>query len=99
MVDTPLQRELDTAAAAVSHAQEVRILHRRQTERASSQRQRDIELALERLKDAMRPLRTHIGRIQRVPELFNEPDEEAIRSASQALQTERRKLWKMKDHS
>jgi hypothetical protein len=88
-----LEAEIGAAAQAVQHAQRVRIAHRRRTPKGSPQREQDIKLALERLHDAMRPLRSFIGRAPFVNSPKTEVDEAL--HASQAIQKERRKLWKM----
>jgi aminoglycoside phosphotransferase family enzyme len=87
---------LDSADRAIENAQRVRRFHRRRTERASMQRKTDIEVALQRLKEAMRPLRTEIGRFPYGPQTdAAEANREAIRERSASIQSERRKLWKM----
>jgi hypothetical protein len=87
---------LEDADAAVENAIRVRRYHRRRTERKSSQRANDITVALKRLKEAMRPLRSEIGRFPYGPQTVTaEENRSAIRQRSVAIQTERRKLWKM----
>ena len=89
---------IESAEAAVAFAQQVRRFHRRRTNRLSSQRERDIELALERLKEAMLPIRSEIGRFPYGPQTdLAERNREKIRDASKQIQSERRKLWKMKN--
>lgn len=89
---------IEAADAAVAFAQQVRKFHaRRSDKKRSTQRAADIELALERLKDAMGPLRSEIGRFPYGPQTGQaERNRDRIRKASAALQTERRKLWKMR---
>jgi hypothetical protein len=88
---------IETAEAAVAFAQQTRRFHRRRTERGSKQRCADIELALVRLKEAMRPLKSEIGRFPYGPQTtVAEGNREKIRVASAAIQGERRKLWKMR---
>ena len=88
---------MDRAESAVLFAQQVRTKHRRKKRRSSEQRRADIEEALKRLKDAMRPLRSEIGRFPYGPQTDEaEANRERIRDLSAALQTERRKLWKMR---
>lgn len=97
MPTTLPQREIDRAAAAVDYAAQVRIYHRRRSALSSPDRLRDINLALSRLKEAMRPLKTEIGRFQYGPTTsIAEANREIIRQCSLAIQTERRKLWKLK---
>jgi hypothetical protein len=87
---------LDAADRAIENAQRVRRFHRRRTERDSVQRKTDIVVALQRLKEAMRPLRTEIGRFPYGPQTDSaEANRGAIRERSAAIQSERRKLWKM----
>lgn len=89
---------IDAADAAVIFAQQVRRIHRRRTNKRSEQRSSDIELALTRLKEAMAPLRTEIGRFPYGPQTdAAERNRDAIREASERIQRERRKLWKMKN--
>lgn len=87
---------LKEAEAAVRFAQTVRERHRRRTERDNPTRASDIRVALSRLKRAMKPLRSEIGRFAHGP--HNEvaqKNRQAIRDASASIQRERRKLWKM----
>jgi|SRR6187402_1455607 len=87
---------IDEAASAVAYAQQVRAYHRRRTGRGSRQREADIELALTRIHEAMKPIRREIGRFPYGPQTdLAEHNREVIREASDALQRERRKLWKM----
>jgi hypothetical protein len=86
------------AESAVAFAQQVRRFHRRRTDRRSNQREADIQLALVRLKEAMAPLRTEIGRFPYGPQTdVAEENRQRIREASAIIQRERRKLWKMKN--
>lgn len=88
---------IEAAEAAVVFAQGVRRLHRRRTERNSERRAADIERALGRLREAMLPLRSEIGRFPYGPQTtIAEKNRERIREASDAVQRERRKLWKMR---
>lgn len=96
MPATRPKTELDIAYAAVANARGVREYHRRRTEKRSPQRERDIAIALERIRDAMRPLKSMIGAFPYGPPTETaENNREEIRQASLALQRERRKLWKM----
>lgn len=92
------QQAIDDADAAVAFAAQVRKFHRRRTDkRQSVQRSADIESALSRLKDAMEPLRSEIGRFPYGAQTdAAERNRETIRDASAAIQRERRKLWKMR---
>ena len=89
-------RVLENAEAAVVFAQAVRSTHRRRSNKTSSQRQSDIRLALERIREAMAPLRSEIGKFPYGPQTdVAEKNRQSIRNASFALQRERRKLFKM----
>ena len=84
------------AEAAIVFAQQTRKLHRRRTQVQSDQRQRDIEQALTRLRDAMAPLRSEIGRFPYGPQTtVAERNRQRIRDASTDIQRERMKLHKM----
>lgn len=88
---------LNQADAAVEHAQRVRRVHARQSRTDSAARQQDIALALERLHEAMVPLRSEIGRFPYGPKNEQaEVNRQILYDASQRIQKERRKLWKMK---
>jgi hypothetical protein len=92
------QQAVDDADAAIAFAAQVRKFHRRRTDkRQSQQRAADIESALERLKAAMGPLRSEIGRFPYGAQTNEaERNRQTIRDASAAIQRERRKLWKMR---
>lgn len=96
MLDEALEQELAAADRAVEFAQQVRARHRRRTDRSSPQRAQDVGVAMAMLKEAMRPLRSRIGRF---PTQSQSQASEAIRApvygASLRLQAERRKLWKL----
>jgi hypothetical protein len=97
MPQTRPTAELDAAQAAVMNAQRVREFHRRRTEKTSKQRTQDIDLAIERLKEAMAPLKSMIGSFPYGPTTeAAERNRVEIRMASEAIQRERRKLWKMR---
>jgi hypothetical protein len=88
---------IEQAEAAVAFAVQVRKYHARRTQKNSTQRGEDINRALDRLKDAMKPLRSEIGRFPYGPQNpVAEANRDKIRAASAALQTERRKLWKLR---
>lgn len=87
---------VEQAEAAVDLARSVRRLHARRTKKGTKQRETDIDNALERIRSAMRPLRTLIARFPYGPQTTTaEANRERVRQASEALQRERRKLWKM----
>src|SRR3954469_2229444 len=88
---------IKSARAAVSNAERGRKFHARRTDKDSPQRKADIDLALERLKEAMLPLRSEIGRFPYGPQTAEaEDNRQIIRAASEHIQRERRKLWKLK---
>ena len=88
---------IERANAAVAFAQQVRRFHRRRSNRNAQQREADIALALDRLKEAMKPIRSEIGRFPYGPQTdAAERNRDKIRAASESLQKERRKLWKMR---
>lgn len=96
MAEIDMDAALESAAAAVENAQGVRRYHRRRTDKRSSQRQQDIEVALERIRDAMKPLRSFLGRFSYGPQTVAMHEKRRrVSEASLALQAERRKLWKM----
>jgi hypothetical protein len=101
MLHMPLNlptQALREAETAISHAQRVRQRHARNTEKGSAQREADIKIALDKLRKAMRPLRSEIGRFAYGPQTETAEDNRAkIRAVSAMLQAERRKLWKMQD--
>lgn len=92
-----MEKQLQAAEAAVAFAQHVRSYHRRTTPRGNARREEDIQIALDRIRDAMKPLRSAIARFPYAPqgEIAHER-RKAIRAASASLQSERRKLWKMR---
>jgi hypothetical protein len=83
------------ANRAAQQALATRKRHSRHSKPGQRQRETDIRLALERIERAMTPLRRVIARL---PYVDDPSDGEGLREASQALQRERRKLWKMKQH-
>lgn len=89
---------LESADRAVANARAVREYHRRRTEKQSIQRKTDIQVALSRLREAMKPLKSAIGKFPYGPVTVTaEENRQAIRDRSHAIQSERRKLWKMLD--
>lgn len=91
------KRDIEAAEASVVFAQAVRQTHRRRSNKTSAQRKSDIEMALLRLREAMKPLRSQIGRFPYGPQTGEaERNRQTIRNASEAIQRERRKLHKMK---
>lgn len=91
-----INEALKEAKLATKNAQEVRSYHRRRTERGDKQREQDLTMALERVKEAMVPLRSAIGKFPYERETNTIlARQQRIRDASKGLQRERRKLWKM----
>jgi aminoglycoside phosphotransferase family enzyme len=97
MSDELSEDVFDNAEAAVALAQQVRRFHRRRSNRYSQHRAADIDHALNRLREAMAPLRSESGRFHYGPQTdAAEAKRQRVREASAALQRERRKLWKMR---
>jgi hypothetical protein len=89
-------KAMQEADLAIKNAQEVRAFHRKRSVRTDRQRQQDLTIALKRVKAAMKPLRSEIGKFPYGPQTDQaEENRQIIRNASVALQRERRKLWKM----
>lgn len=100
MNEHPLHEELKSAEAAIRHAKDVRAYHAKRTKRGSKQREQDLQSASDRLKSAMAPIRSYLGRAayeMKTP-LRSKHQVEAKR-VSKKLQKERRSLWKMKDRN
>lgn len=96
MADERIEAALKEAHAACRHAQDIRGFYARRSERDSRQRQEDLLAARERVRLAMTPLRSYLGGVaRRTPSRSNIDLASRVREASSALQTERRKLWKM----
>jgi hypothetical protein len=91
--------DLDTARAAVRNAVNVRNHHKRRTRKGDEQREKDIALALERLKDSMKPLRRAIAQFPYdVQTDAAEEKRGVVRALSADIQAQRRRLWKMQLH-
>lgn len=85
------------SASAIEYAQRVRSYHAKRSRRGAKQRESDLGLALDRLRAAMRPIRSEIASYPFKPlREASVEDREKIISASKAIQRERRKLWKMR---
>jgi hypothetical protein len=89
-------RAQDSGLAAAAYAQQVRELHRKRSTKGSGNRETDIRVALQRIREAMRPIRSVLGTVRHpLP-----PEEAAVHREllriSDAMQRERRKLWKMR---
>lgn len=84
------------ADLAVKNALEVRRYYAKRRPKDDPQRREDLSLAMQRIRKAMKPLKSEIGKFMYGPQTAQaEKNRERIRAASRALQTERRKLWKM----
>lgn len=95
-IDTPMDDILTEAKRAVEFAQSVRKAHARKSKKGTKRREKDIQVALDRLKTAMKPVRHQMSRMPYLPETV---DKKGIREASASLQRERRKLWKMRTNA
>ncbi len=61
------------------------------------QREIDLDEALRRLRESMKPLRSYLGQVPYREESHALTDvTDNVSKASKAIQAERRKLWKMK---
>ena len=88
---------LQDADIAINLAQEVRAFHRRRTKKESNQRKTDVRHASARVSRAMKPIRSALGRARHLPQTDEHKAQVAeLRDASQRLQSERRKLWKLR---
>jgi DNA-binding NtrC family response regulator len=100
MTANAIAEALQEAELAVQSAQETRRYHRKRSEKGDPQREADLGMAMERVRAAMKPLRSEIGRFPKQPHTATvEARQNKIRAASRALQSERRKLWKMIDRT
>lgn len=96
MADERIEAALKEAHAACRHAQDIRGFYARRSERDEKQRQDDLQAARERVRLAMTPLRSFLGSAPKRTGSKNNFDlADRVRAASKALQSERRKLWKM----
>lgn len=97
MPENTIEQHVEAAELAVDYATNVRRYHAKRSDRDSQQRKDDIEMALSRLKEAMKPLRSEIGRFPYGAQTdAAEAVREKVRESSDAIQRERRKLWKMR---
>ena len=94
--ESPIELALKEAHAAVRHAQDVRGYHARRSAKGSKQREEDLMGARERLRIAMEPLRSFLGRGAALTQTNSNIDLlDRVSQASQAIQGERRRIWKM----
>lgn len=100
MEEVKLQVITKMAIAATEHARDTRAAYRKRVGRSDKQRLTDIGLALFKLKMAMKPVRAELARIPYQLREESDPRLEEQRAllldVSDAMQRERRKLWKMK---
>ena len=89
--------QVERAEAAIAQAQRTRRYHARKTDKKSPQRKADIDIALDSLKSAMKPVRSALAKLPSRPQTATtEAEHELLRTLSSGLQRERRKLWKMR---
>lgn len=87
---------IENGYLAVELAREVRARHRRTSKPDDPERVRDLDLARNAIQEAMRPIRSEIGRAIFDPATSQaERRREKMRNVSAELQAERRKLWKL----
>lgn len=95
-----MKDEIKEAAEAVKAAQRTRKKYASKGNLLAEPRIKDIDEALARLKAAMKPLRSAIGRFPFEPQTETaENRQRLVRLASEAIQKERIKLWKMQNAS
>ncbi len=90
-----IERDVEFAEQIDRDSRQFRAEHRWRVKRSDPTRQAHIQQLLDAIDDAMRPLRSHIGRLVHQP-LPSEADEKRLRGASAGLQYERRQLKKMR---
>jgi hypothetical protein len=85
---------------AVAFAVQIREAHARRTPPGASQREDDIRNGLRRLRDAMQPLRSALGSFPFEPQTAAaEARRASVRAASDRVQSQRRKLTKMRNRN
>lgn len=87
---------VENAEAAIKHAQDIRAYHRKRSKPGDKQRDVDIKHALTKVRSAMRPIRSALGRAPYDISADAGERRVALRAISARLQTERRKLWKLR---
>lgn len=106
MEESSFSRLVQAADAAVDHAQDTRSAHAKRSARGSRQREDDLSMAQTRLKRLMAPVRSELARLpselkrmqstNQMEHFGSSVGQQAkLRDLSQAIQRERRKLWKM----
>lgn len=99
MDDEAIQELITAATKAADYAEGVRAMHRKRSMRGNRQRELDLSLALNRLARAMRPIRSELARAPYgKPGCVTPLQRKGLAEASQIVQRERRKLWKMQKH-
>lgn len=84
---------------AVQFAQDVRSVIRKKHPKGHRQREADLEIAQERVQEAMTPIRSRLCQMQYLKGTpAHEKEYKRLRKVSEALQSERRKLWKMRQN-
>lgn len=92
--DSYWEQRLLAVEAAVVYARKMRDHHARRTGKGAPGREADLASAMERIREAMAPVRSALGALP----YQDEPDDELehdLREASKRLQAERRRIWKM----
>ena len=96
----PISDLIRDADDAVAFAEQVRKIHARRTAPGASQREDDIRNGLARLRDAMKPLRSVLGAFPFEPQTATaEARRAGVRAASERVQSQRRKLTKMRNRN
>jgi aminoglycoside phosphotransferase family enzyme len=96
MTEEELLNALAEADAAAKFARMTRKRHARRSTPTNVQRMDDLNEAMTRVKEAMVPLRSYIGRSPYLPQTsFVSASVDRCRERSAELQKERRKTWKM----
>jgi hypothetical protein len=90
-----METDVDHAERLKAESDAFRAETRWRVRRDDPTRQAHLQELLDAIDDAMRPLRSHIGRLVHQP-LHSDRDEKRLRKASAALQYERRQLKKMR---
>ena len=92
-MDAETRKAVEAARQAAKHANDTRANLRRRTPVASPPRERALADEIDRLHEAMAPIRSCIGHFPY--EDVGERDEQAIRKASADLKYERKQIRKM----
>ena len=96
----PISDLIRDADDAVAFAEQIRKVHARRTAPGASQREADIRNGLDRLRDAMRPLRSALGSFPFEAQTDSaEMRRAGVSAASERVQSQRRKLTKMRNRN